>query len=93
MLVCIVLIISTLQMMCDTCDSKNAKCPVSVRVRARVRREGLLFFYNSKSFLIRRSIEVAQICLLMFQCVPQKRPVVLWKVTRRFSKNVGDFLQ
>ena len=42
-LVCLVLIISGLKMKCDTCDSKNVKSPVSVRVRARVRERIIVF--------------------------------------------------
>ena len=41
MLVCLVLIISGLKIKCDTCDSKNMKSPVSMRVRTRVGEEGL----------------------------------------------------
>ena len=43
-LVCLVLIISGLKMKCDTCDSKNIKSPVSVRVRARVSGGDYCFF-------------------------------------------------
>ena len=80
-----VLIISGLKMKCDTCDSKNVKSPVSVRVRARVSGEDYCF-YNSKYHLVRRFIGVARICQLMIQSVPQK-------TTRRFMKSEPSFCE
>ena len=73
----IALVMSGLHIECDTCDSKNAKSPVSVRVRARVRRGVLSFFYNPKYHLVSCSICVARIGQLMLRSVPQKRRVVL----------------
>ena len=58
---------------------------------ARVRRGEFLFFHNSKYNLVSCSICVARICQLMIRSVPQKRPIVLWKVTCRFMKSDVSF--
>ena len=49
------------------------------------------FFHNPKYNLVSSSICVARIGQLMLRNVPQKRPIVLWKVTCRFMGNDVSF--
>ena len=66
---------------CDTCDSKNTKTPVCMRVRVRARREDYRYFH----------IPFFRLLLSPLPSVEKKRHVGFNKTTRHFQQNNTSF--